>query len=259
MTHQTFSPRKDTTIAFRRTEGSSATLPGVMFMGGFMSDMTGTKATYLEGKCFERHQSYLRFDYTGHGKSSGEFTAGNITTWLRDSQLVLDELTEGEQVIVGSSMGGWLALLLALSRPERVCGLVLLAPAPDFSEDIYWQEFGEEERRHLAKTGLIYRPSDYGEPYPLTLQLFEDGRKHLLLHDRINIHAPVRLIHGREDKSVPWQKSEQIKSRLTSRDVKIHYIDDGDHRLSRPSDLAAIDAAVVELSHMYQLEQAAGE
>ncbi|MDE1151835.1 MAG: alpha/beta hydrolase [Micavibrio sp.] len=253
MTFQTFSPRPGVSIAFHRFDGASLTLPGVVFMGGFKSDMTGTKATHLEEQCKRRNQSFVRFDYTGHGSSSGDFKEGNISHWLQDSQNVLDELTTGPQILVGSSMGGWLALLLALSRLDRICGLTLLAAAPDFSEDIYWQEFGEEERRHLARTGLIYRPSDYGEPYPLTAQLFEDGRKHLLLHGKINIPAPVRLIHGRKDPDVPWQKSERIRAALTSGDVRVIYVDDGDHRLSKPHDLETMDAAVVELSHLHQL------
>jgi len=250
---QTFSPKPGVTLAFHRYEGASKTLPGVIFLGGFRSDMTGIKATHLEAQCRERHQSYVRFDYTGHGASSGKFEEGNIGAWLQDAQAVFDELTTGPQIIIGSSMGGWIAMLLALSRSDRVAGLIGIAAAPDFSEDIYNGEFGEEERRHLAKTGLIYRPSAYGDPYPLTLQLFTEARKHLLLGSKIGIHAPVRLIHGKQDPDVPWAKSAETARKLTSPDIRVIYIDDGDHRLSRPEDLEVMDAALVELSHLHHM------
>lgn len=253
MTHQTFSPRPGVTIAFHRSAGASKTLPGVIFCGGFRSDMTGTKATFLEAQCRERHQDFVRFDYTGHGSSSGAFEEGNIGSWLKDAEAVFDELTEGPQIIVGSSMGGWIALLLALGRADRVAGVIGLAAAPDFSEDIYNHEFGEEERRHLEKTGIVYRPSGYGDPYPLTKQLFEEARRHLLLKNKIAIRAPVRLIHGKKDPDVPFEKSREIAKALTSADVRVIYIDDGDHRLSRPEDLEVIDAAVIELSHLHHM------
>jgi pimeloyl-ACP methyl ester carboxylesterase len=257
MNIETFSPRRDAVIAYQKTVGTSKTLPGVMFLGGFRSDMTGTKAAFLEEQCKARNQSYVRFDYTGHGASNGTFEQGNISTWLADATEVLDQLTEGPQILVGSSMGGWIALLLALQRKERLAGLIGLAPAPDFSEDIYNKEFREEERRHLAKTGLIYRDSQYGEPYPLTLQLFQDAKRHLLLDKPIAINCPVRLIHGKKDPDVPWQKSLQIKDKLTSPDATVIFIDDGDHRLSKPEDLALIDKTVVELSHLHQLRSSA--
>ncbi|HYD19511.1 MAG TPA: alpha/beta hydrolase [Patescibacteria group bacterium] len=256
MTEGTFTPLGGNPLAYCRTNGASKTLPGVMFMGGFRSDMTGTKATYIEAQCARRHQSFLRFDYSGHGKSGGQFEQQTISTWLRDSLSVFDKLTKGDQIVVGSSMGGWLALLLALERKERVKGLVLIAPAPDFSEDIYQNEFGEEERRHLDKTGLIYRPSDYGDPYPLSKQLFEDGRKHLLLKNRIAIRCPVRILHGKQDSVVPWQKSVTLMDKLSSPDYKAIWINDGDHRLSRNSDLEHLDTLVRELSQLKRLEAA---
>ena len=227
-----------------------------MFMGGFRSDMTGTKATFLEEKCQRRHQTFVRFDYSGHGQSSGQFVACNLTTWLRDAEAVFDELTKGPQIIIGSSMGGWLAMLLALSRPQRLKGLILLAPAPDFSEDIYKKEFGEEERRHLAKKGLIYRESGYGDPYPLTLGLFNDGRKHLLLDKHSAYSCPVRIIHGKKDPDVPWQKTSRILEQSASPDIKAIFVEDGDHRLSRPQDLSLIDETLVEMSQLQRLEAA---
>jgi pimeloyl-ACP methyl ester carboxylesterase len=255
MTHQILKPRKGVELAYHRYEGASKTLPGVMFCGGFRSDMEGSKATYLEERCKARHQSYVRFDYSGHGKSNGVFEEGNISTWLADALAVFDMLTEGPQIVVGSSMGGWIALLLALARPKRMAGLVGLAPAPDFTEDIFHKEFGEEERRHLLTMGMIYLPNDYDAPYPLTRQLFEDGKKHLLLHERIHITCPVRLIHGKQDTAVPWQKSEDILRQLTSENAQVIWVEDGDHRLSTPSDLERIDNTVQELSVLHQAQR----
>ena len=252
MTHKTLRPRDGIEIAYHRYEGSSKTLPGVIFCGGFRSDMTGTKAIFLEQQCRARHQSFVRFDYTGHGVSSGDFNTGNIGQWRQDALDVFDQLTEGPQIVVGSSMGGWIALLLAVARTKRITGLVGIAPAPDFTEDVFHKEFGEEERRHLLTKGIIYRPNDYGDPYPLTLQLFEDGKKHLLLHEKIHLPFPVRLIHSKKDTAVPWQKSEDILRQLICPDAKATIIEDGDHRLSRDEDLVLIDEAVVELSRKHQ-------
>lgn len=248
-----FAPRANINIAHHQYTGASKTLPGVMFCGGFRSDMTGSKATYLEEQCRARSQSFVRFDYTGHGQSSGKFEDGTIGSWFQDALDVFDTLTEGPQIVVGSSMGGWIALLIARARKARMAGLIGLAPAPDFTEDVYNHEFGEEERRHLAANGVIYIPSNYGDPYPLTAALFEDGKKHLMLKDRIDLAFPVRLIHGKQDPDVPWQKSEHILRQLISPDAGIIWVDDGDHRLSRPEDLALIDKTVLDLSHRYQL------
>lgn len=245
MAIQTFSPRADVAIAHSRVEGKS---PGVLFMGGFRSDMTGTKAAFLESRCSGREQAFVRFDYRGHGQSSGRFEDCVFSDWLRDSLDVFDNLTAGPQIVIGSSMGGWLAMLLALQRPERIAGLILLAPAPDFTEDIWEREFREEERRHLAEKGVIYRPSRYGDPYALTAKLFEDGRRLLLLRRKIPIRCPVRMIHGKQDPDVPWKKSRQIQDKMTARDSKIIWVEDGDHRLSRDQDLKLIDDTLVALS-----------
>ena len=257
MTHQTFSPRKGITIAYNKTEGHSKTLPGVLFLSGFRSDMTGTKAVFLEDQCRKRNQSCVRFDYTGHGSSSGKFEDGNIGAWLQDAADVLDKLTEGPQIVIGSSMGGWIMLLLALERPERVTGLIGIAAAPDFSEDIYRHEFTEEHRRHLQQKGLVYMPNSYGDPHPLTKQLFDEARSHLLLHKKIPVNCPVRLIHGKRDPDVPWQKSEKIRQQLAAPDVKVIFVEDGDHRLSREEDLKLIDQTLAELSHQHQMKIAA--
>lgn len=247
MTHQTFSPRPGTTLGYVQTTGSGD-LPGVIFLSGYKSDMTGTKATYLEAQCRKRGQPFVRFDYTGCPASSGDFNDGTIGLWAEDTLAVIDQLTTGPQILVGSSMGGWLALLAALKRPERVHSLVLIAAAPDFTEEIWRDEFTDAQRAEVEKNGIIYTPSNYGDPYSFTRAFFEDGRQNLLLNAPMDIRVPVRLLHGREDDSVPWEKSEKIKSLLTSDDVEITWIDDGDHRLSRDPDLLLIDAKIVELS-----------
>lgn len=253
-TPQFLSPREGVKIAYHLSEGASKTLPGVIFCGGFRSDMTGSKATYLEAQCRARSQSFVRFDYTGHGQSNGAFEDGTIGSWFGDARDVFDNLTKGPQIIIGSSMGGWIALLLARARKERMAGLIGLAAAPDFTEDVYTHEFGEEERRHLAAHGVVYVPSAYGDPYPLTAALFEDGKKHLLLRDKIDLPFPVRLIHGKRDADVPWQKSEHILHQLVCPDARAIWVESGDHRLSTPDDLALIDKTLQELSHLYQIK-----
>jgi len=255
--YQKLEPRPGVTIAYRRFPGKSKTLPGVVFLGGFMSDMTGKKAAWLEEQCEKRQQSYVRFDYRGHGLSGGAFEKATIGSRLQDALDILDSATQGPQILVGSSMGGWIMLLAALQRPDRVAGLVGIAAAPDFSEDVYKHVFTEEHRRHLEKTGLVYLPNETDKPYPLAKELFDEAKRHLLLHAKIAINAPVRLIHGKKDAEVPWKKSEKLKEQLTSPDVKITWVADGDHRLSRDQDLALIDEAVRELSHAHQMKLAA--
>lgn len=247
MVCETFSPRPGVTLAFHRTSARDRTLPGVIFLGGFMSDMTGTKAVFLESFCAKRGQGFVRFDYEGHGVSSGKFEEGTIGLWLQDALDAFDTLTEGPQIVVGSSMGGWLALLLALRRPKRVAGLIGLAPAPDFSDDVYHHELTQQQRDEIDEKGVTYLPNLYGAPYPLTRQLFDEARQHYLLRRDIAIHCPVRLIHGKLDPDVPWKKSLQIKEKLLSGNVKIHWVEDGDHRLSRDQDLSLLGKTVAEL------------
>ncbi|UEM03094.1 alpha/beta hydrolase [Skermanella rosea] len=232
------------TIAYRRTEGST---PGVIFMGGFKSDMTGTKAVALESFCRSRGTAFVRFDYQGHGTSSGRFEEGSIGLWSRDALAVFDRLTEGPQVVVGSSMGGWMMLLTALARPERVAGLIGIASAPDFTEDLIWSTLDETDRATLMETGALLKPSDYGDPYPYTRRLIEDGRDHLLLRGTIPLACPVRLLHGMRDADVPWRTSQRIAERLAGDDVRITLVKDGDHRLSRDQDIALLCRTVGEL------------
>lgn len=253
---QFFEPRPGARIAYRKTEGTSKTLPAVMFMGGFRSDMTGTKAAYLEERCRARGQTFVRYDYSGHGQSGTDFMDCTVSTWLADSEAVIDTLLTGPVIVVGSSLGGWLALLLAQRRPQRVAGLVLLAPAPDFPEDIWNLEFGTEERRHVETTGVFYRPSSYGDPYPLTRALFQDAKNHLLLDKRSVYPCAIHILHGKADPDVPWQKSERIMEQSMAPSIRVTWIDDGDHRLSRDQDLKLLDDTVVEMLRLPRIEAA---
>ena len=238
-------------IAYNRFDGRA---PGVVFLGGFRSDMTGAKALALEGFCQGRGQSFLRFDYSGHGASGGEFTDCTVSTWLDDSLDVLEKLTEGPQILVGSSMGGWMMLLAALRRPERVAGLVGVAAAPDFTEELMWPNMAAPTRKKLMKDGVVYRPSAYGDgPYPITKALIEDGRNHLLLGAPIPIRCPVRLLHGMADQDVPWSYSQRLADRLESEDVTVTLFKKGGHRLAEPDEIERMTQAVAELSSIARL------
>ncbi len=229
-------------LAYRRVAGRG---PGVVFLGGFMSDMTGEKATALDALCRKQGRAFLRFDYRGHGASGGRFEEAVISDWLADTLDALDRLTDGPQVLVGSSMGGWLMLLAALARPGRVRALIGIAPAPDF---VLRMEAGltADQRKALDDEGFFLRPSDYGDgPYTITKALIEDGRRRCLLDRPIPITAPVRLLHGMRDDAVPWRDSLRLAERLESGDVRTVFVKDGDHRLSRPPDLALL-ATVLE-------------
>lgn len=232
-------------LAYHSTRGAT---PGVIFLGGFRSDMTGTKAVTLEQACKVWGQSFVRFDYFGHGQSGGMFTDGTITRWRDDAIAVLDAASEGPQVLVGSSMGGWLMLLVALARPERVAGLVGIAAAPDFTEDLMWLAFDASTRTLLETEGVYLEPSPYDpEPTPITMRLIEDGRQHLILGQTIPFSGPVHLVHGMDDPDVPWQHSVRTAEALTSRDVALTLIKGGDHRLSEPHQIDQIIAAVADV------------
>jgi pimeloyl-ACP methyl ester carboxylesterase len=229
-------------IAYHRTPGKA---PGIVFLGGFASDMTGTKAVALEAHAKRRGQAFLRFDYQGHGQSSGAFADGTIGLWHSDALAILDAETEGPQILVGSSMGGWMMLLTAARRPDRIAGLVGIAPAPDFTEDLMWPGFSEEIRETLLRDGFYQRPSEYSdEPYTITMKLIEDGRNHLLLRDPLVIDAPVRLLHGMADPDVPYQVSLRIAEHVACPDLRVHLIKHGDHRLSTERDLAILTETI---------------
>ena len=226
------------TIAYRRLSGEP---PGIVFLGGFRSDMTGTKALFLEDYCRSRGRAYVRFDYFGHGASSGDFARGTIGRWREDAIAVIDSLTLGPQILIGSSMGGWIMLLAALARPERVAALVGIAGAPDFTEELLWPRLTPAQRVEIMERGVVILPSDFDPAgYPYTRALIEDGRRHLLLGAPIALEMPVRLLHGLADQSVPWQLSLRLAERIASRDVVLSLIKDGDHRLSTEPDLARL-------------------
>ena len=230
-----------TAIAYHAIPGHA---PGVLFLGGFMSDMTGLKATSLEAHCRRVGRAFVRFDYRGHGQSGGRFTDGTVGLWRDDALAVLDQVTNGPQVLVGSSMGGWIMLLAALARPARVAGLVGVAAAPDFVTRM-WQAFTPEIRQRIEQEGVYHRPSQYSAtPYAITRQLLEEGRQHLLLQAPVAIDCPVHLLHGMRDPDVPWQTALTVAEKLTSREVTVTLVKHGDHRLSEPADIARLLAAV---------------
>ena len=239
-------------IAVRARDGAA---PGLFWLGGFKSDMKGNKAEALARFAADKGRGFVRFDYSGHGESPGDFADGTIGRWLEESLAVFTNFCRGPQVVIGSSMGGWLALLLAreLRRapantpPASLAGMVLIAPAVDFTEELMWKKFTPAAKRELETSGAWQRPSQYGnEPYPITRQLIEEGRQHLLLGGLIETACPVRILQGVEDPDVPWGHAVELVSRLGQDDVVLSLVKDGDHRLSRPEDIERLIAAIEE-------------
>lgn len=231
-------------VAWRKVDGDG---PTVVWLGGFMSDMTGTKAQALADWALANRRAYVRFDYFGHGASTGAFAAGTISRWRRDALAVLAEKTEGDLVLVGSSMGGWIACLAAMVVPERIAGMVLIAPAPDFTEKLMTPEIPPEGHAALAADGVWMRPSEYGDPYPISRGLLEDGARWSILGgEPIPLEMPVRILQGGQDPDVPWRHALELAQMLKGEDVVFSLIKDGDHRLSRPQDIARLIAAVEE-------------
>lgn len=232
-------------IAVRHQDGA---VPGVFWLSGFKSDMSGTKAEALSGWAAAKGAAAIRFDYSGHGLSGGEFEQGSISDWLEEAQAVFDRFCSRPTIIVGSSMGGWIALLLALAvqDPERIKGLVLIAPATDFTEELMWkQRFSEEIRETILREGCWRQPSEYSdEPYVITKKLIEDGRKHLILGRSLRLGCPVTILQGALDPDVPWQHAERLVEALPDDDVTFTLLPDGDHRLSRPQDIDLLLRAV---------------
>ncbi len=231
-------------IAYYQTLGA---LPGVIFLSGFMSDMMGIKACYIEKLCREWGRAFIRFDYFGHGASFGEFEEGSIGRWKNDTLAVLDELTVGPQVLVGSSMGGWIMMLASLARSERIAGLVGIASAPDFTEYLV-EKLPPIYRQELEANGVCYIPSVYGKkPYAFTKKLIDDGHAHHVLGNPIPIHCPVRLVHGFNDEDVSWQQSVRLLECLESKDAQLTLIKGGNHRLSTEEHLNVIGEKLKEL------------
>jgi len=224
-------------LAWEKLDGRG---PTVVFLPGFRSDMTGDKATALAAFCARQGHAMLRFDYSGHGASGGRFEDGTIGIWTGDALAAIDRLTEGSLVLVGSSMGGWIAVLCALTRRDRVAGLVGIAAALDFTDAIMTQALSFKQRTRLMQEGVVHLPSQYGDPTPITRALIEDGRNHLLLSAPIALDCPVRLLQGQADPDVPWEMVLRIAEHIASPDVHVTVVKDGDHRLSRPQDLALL-------------------
>tara|TARA_R110002110_G_scaffold406421_1_gene626417 strand:- start:237292 stop:238035 length:744 start_codon:yes stop_codon:yes gene_type:complete len=237
MTDTSFLTRDDgTRLAYAHSPGSG---PGIVFLAGFNSNMGGDKALALEHWCREQGRQFTRFDYFGHGQSSGTLAEGSIGRWRDDTIAIIEQLTSGPQLLVGSSMGGWLMLLVAIARPERVTALCGIAAAPDFTERLHDQRLNEQQRRELSETGFCELPNHYddGEPHRISRYLLEEGATHRVLHSEIAIDVPVRLIHGQCDDDVPWQLSLEIAQQLRSSDVEVQLVKNGDHRLSTPRDI----------------------
>jgi len=240
---RTITREDGATIAYHSTPGKSSDHSiGVVFFGGSHSDMNGTKAVALEHWCQDQGRAYLRFDYTGHGQSSGAFEDGCISDWAADARFVLDRLTTGRQVLVGSSMGGWIMLMVAQARADRVVGLMGLAAAPDFTENLMWTVLSEAQRSELEIHGQISLPNDYDPDKPciLTKKFIDDGKANLILRDPLNIQVPVRLIQGLQDADVPWATALKIQEVLVTDDVEIQFVKRGDHRLSKAHDLVRL-------------------
>ncbi|MBX2884222.1 MAG: alpha/beta hydrolase [Granulosicoccus sp.] len=233
-------------LAFHHTEGAG---PGVLFCSGFNSTMQGTKATFLESFCRQQGWQYTRFDYRGHGESSGEFSHCDISQWRDDALNILDNVCAGPQIVVGSSMGGWIATLLAQARTNRVAGLMTIAAAPDFTEELIWHALTPDEQQALSEGELWQMPNHYddGEPYAVRMSLILSGRAHLLLDKSIGIDCPVRLLHGTADVEVPWSLSSRLLDKLCSTDARLTLVKAADHRFSAPEQLTLITNTLSEL------------
>lgn len=232
-------------LAYARSEGSG---PGVVFLGGFRSDMTGTKAQALEAWARAEGRAFLRFDYSGHGQSSGEFLDGAIGDWAADALAAITALTTGPQVLVGSSMGGWISLLCCKAIPDRVAGLVTIAAAPDFTEDSMWEGFTPAQRATLIEAGQVDLPSDYSDgPYIITRRLIEEGRRNLVLRSPLDLPFPVRFLQGTADTDVPPATALRLLDHATGPDIRLTLVKGADHRFSTPDCLSLIEAAVADV------------
>lgn len=232
-------------IAYHQTQGVG---PGVVFLGGFKSDMSGAKALHLQAWAEAEGRAFLRLDYSGHGISEGDFLDGCVGDWFEDAQAVIEAVTTGPQVLIGSSMGGWIALLLSRAIPERIAGLVGIAAAPDFTEDSMWASFTSDQRDELLQTGQVALPSEYSDdPYIITRRLLLDGRDRLVLRAPLDLPFPSRFLQGTADADVPVSVALRLLDHANGADIRLHLVKGADHRFSTPACLAMIEAAVQEV------------
>lgn len=231
-------------IAYKAVAGNG---PAIIWCGGLKSDMEGGKAIHLHEWAERSGHRYVRFDYFGHGQSTGRFRDGTVSRWGRDVTQIIDELTDGDVILIGSSMGGWASMLAARARPEQVKALLLIAPAPDFTEKLMWANWSEEAKRAVIEDGIRYEPSDYDEPYEYSRALIEDGRVHQLLDAPYVFDGPVRILQGAQDDVVPWDYSHKLLDVITSQDISYTLVKSGDHSLSRPKDLIRLEETLDSL------------
>lgn len=229
-------------LAYQRQDGQN---PGLIFLGGYASDMTGTKASFLADRCAAENRAFVRFDYSGHGQSEGRFADGCIGDWYGDALAIFDQCTTGQQLVIGSSMGGWLALKLACDRPERVKAIIGIAAAPDFTEDLVWNQLTAAAQEKMQREGSLAGQGD--DPLTYSYKLVTEGRQHLLLRAPLPITCPVHLLQGQQDSAVPWQTAWRIRDRLPQAPVTVQLIPTGDHRLSEPDHLAMLWQSVTQL------------
>lgn len=226
--------------------------PTFVWFSGFKSDMSGSKVTHLENWARQSEYGFLAFDYSGHGQSSGNFTDGTISIWRTDALSAIAAKTAGPLILVGSSMGGWIALLSALELQDRVKAIVLIAPAPDFTEKLMWPELSPQQQQEILDKGVTLKPSDYDAPYPITKALIDDGKAWNLLDGTIAIDVPIHILQGMQDADVPWRHALRLSEHLASNSVVIEFIKDGDHRLSRDSDIARLEHACDRFAGSYR-------
>ena len=243
--HTTNQKRK---IAYKKFEGKFTNRPGIIFLGGLASDMEGTKAIFLEKWCYSNKISFLRFDYSGHGKSNGIFTDGSILSWFEDALAILDDLTTGKQILVGSSMGGWIALLLAKNRPQKIHSIIGVAAAPDFTEDLIWKNFNENEKKRIIENGILLQESEYSdEPYKISRNLIFQSKKCLVLREKLNFNFPIRLLQGTADKDVPLDVALRLINHIGCDDAKLEIVKGADHSFSSENCLKLIVSNLEEL------------
>tara|TARA_X000001036_G_C20588914_1_gene769922 strand:+ start:335 stop:1102 length:768 start_codon:yes stop_codon:yes gene_type:complete len=247
--HITNQKRK---IAYKKIEMNSTKKPGIFFLGGLASDMEGTKANFLEEWCISNNNSFLRFDYSGHGKSDGIFTDGSILSWFEDALSIFDELTNGKQILIGSSMGGWISLLLAKNRPNKIHSIIGIAAAPDFTEDLMWTNFSENEKKRIIEDGILLQESEYSDvPYKISKNLIFHSRNCLVLREKLDLGFPVRLMQGTADNDVPLDTALRLINHIGCNDAKLEIVKEADHSFSSERCLKLI---VKNLEELLELE-----